>query len=1050
MRGSSYVELPEPIKKKRAIINVQNLDHACFAWAITSALRIPKGLPQRVSSYPHYNTVADFSELNFPVNLKDISNFEAKNEISINVYGLEDRFDGQITRHEIVGPLYFTKQKKMVHINLLLITTDDGNAHYCWIKNLSRLISSQGRSGYLSRSYICEGCLVFFSSNEKLQRHINEDCMQVKAIFPTTAPKINKYGNELPGNILMFDKFEKQLKTPFVIYADFEAALRPIQYAEPNPSHGYTVKCFEHQPYSYAYYIKCSYDDNLSKLVLYRGEDAASTFVKSIEDDVKFIYKSYLSTPVEMKELTKEEQQNFNDARICHICEKEFENSVHDVRVRDHDHRTGLYRGAAHILCNVNYKEPRFIPIIFHNLSSYDAHLFVKSLALEKEEVDVIAQNKEKYISFSKRIHVGDTIDLNGKLRKVFYKLRFLDSFRFMSSSLLKLASYLEDDQCKEIRRYFSDEKFKLVRQKGVFPYSYVTSTEVLNTTTLPSKDDFYDILSDSHISDDEYLRAKNTWNTFQCTSLGEYSDIYIQSDVLLLADVFENFRNICLSNYSLDPALYFTAPALSWDAMLRMTGVHLELLTDADMFHFFKKGIRGGVSVCCKRMDIANNQFLPNFNPDETQKHILYMDATNLYGYAMTSMLPLGDFEWLTNEELDAINVEALDDDGDMGYIFEVDLEYPKDLHDLHNDFPFCAEHVIPPHSKYSKLIPNLTDKRNYIIHYTTLKQCIQHGLILHKIRRGIKFTQSRWLKKYIDFNTLKRNEATNEFFKQFYKLMVNSIFGKTMENVENRLNIKLVTHWENIYRRLGAAAYIAKPNFKSCKIFSDSLTAIQLSQVSIEYAKPVYVGFTILEVAKKVMYDFYYGFLKPTYCDNISLLYTDTDSLIVSITNSNIYDDIKNNLSLFDTSNYKEDNQHGIPRGLPALGKMKDEYAGRIIECFYGTGAKAYCIKLLGKEVKTAKGVKRSVIDKTLSVCDYRDTVEGGATVLRNMYVFRSELHTMYTELRNKVALSCKDDKRYILADKFNTLAWGHYKIQENYGMEELLRTVLEHCEN
>lgn len=325
-------------------------------------------------------------------------------------------------------------------------------------------------------------------------------------------------------------------------------------------------------------------------------------------------------------------------------------------------------------------------------------------------------------------------------------------------------------------------------------------------------------------------------------------------------------------------------------------------------------------------------------------------------------------------------------------------------------------------------------------------MKQCINNGLKLRGIRRGIRFKQSNWLKKYIDFNTAKRNESTNEFFIEFYKLMVNSVFGKTMENVENRVNIKLVSHWETIHKKLGAEAYIAKPNFKSCRIFCESLTAIELAHVRVEYVKPIYVGFTILELAKRVMYDFFYNFLKPLYGTEVSLLYTDTDSLIISVENYNVYDDIKQHLYMFNTSNYTEGNIHGIPRSLPMLGKMKDEYAGSIIECFYGTGAKAYCVKLLDKTIKTAKGVKKYVIQKNLSVTDYRNVVEDDASILRRMYVFRSELHTMYTELKNKVALSSKDDKRYILPDKCNTLAWGHYKINEIVRAENLENLVLE----
>lgn len=584
MRASSFIDLPQGIKAKKAVINVQNRDEACFAWAITSALRQPNGLPQRTSSYPHYDTVADFSDITFPMKLKEISKFEVKNNISVNVYGLESNFNGERMVNEVVGPLHFTKQRRMVHINLLLISTED-QSHYCWIKNLSRLVSSQkSRNGH--EKYICEGCLIYFTTEEKLTRHQGEDCNQLKAVLPGNELKINKFGEIVPENILQFEKFEKQLKIPFIIYADFEALLKPVHTSIPDPTKPFTVKCFEHVPYSFAYYVKCSFDENLSKLELYRGENAGIEFMKRLENDIKLMYKYYLGKVREMIPLNDEEKKNYEEATTCHICDKPIENVLE--KVCDHDHMSGAYRGAAHMTCNINYKEPKFVPIVFHNLSNYDSHLFIKTFALENEDVEVIAQNKEKYISFSKRLHVGDIIDCKGKKRKVFYKLRFIDSFRFMNCSLEKLASYLEDEQCKEIYKYYKEEKFQLIRQKGIFPYNFLTSFDKLSYQELPSKEEFYDIISENHVSEVDYARAKRVWDVFSCQNLGQYSDVYLTSDVLLLADVFENFRILCLENYKLDPAHYFTAPGLSWDAMLRMTGVKLELLTDIDMLHFF------------------------------------------------------------------------------------------------------------------------------------------------------------------------------------------------------------------------------------------------------------------------------------------------------------------------------------------------------------------------------------------------------------------------------------------------------------------------------
>lgn len=1026
--ASSYIRLPKSIENKRAVLNIRNNDDKCFAYAVNAAIFPANGPPDEVSSYPHYSTLLRFDGINFPVKLNDIHKFEILNNISINVFGINNQYkDGKMVS-EIVGPLHFTNKRQNTHVNLLLVTDIEGNTHYTLIKDLSRLVSRQ-RSKHHGRNYICDGCLLFFYSPEKLHAHEKNDCNHLCTILPDPEPKINKCGELIAGNILKFVNFEKQLSVPFVIYADFESLLKPIHCNEPSDSKSFSVKTYQHEPYSFCIYLKCNFDDNLSKLEYYRGIDAVEVFVKRLDELVLQLYQNHLKNIVEMKPLSQDQQNIFNNSQICHICDNPFENG--DEKVRDHCHLTGNFRGAAHSHCNLNFKIPTFIPVFFHNLTNYDSHLFIKKLALKKESIQVLAQNKEKYITFSKQILVDKTNDK--KPKKTFIKLRFVDSFRFLPASLDKLSQTLETHQCVEVRKFYTDDQqFNLLRRKGVFPYSYVDSMEKLDDAELPSRDEFFNILSGESISQEDYDRACDVWNTFNCRTLGEYSDIYLISDVLLLADIFENFRQICLQIYKLDPAQYLTAPSLSWDAMLRKTGIELELLTDIDMLHFFRKGIRGGVSQCSNRKAIANNPFIPNYNPSEPNSYILYLDATNLYGCSMSQCLPTGDFRWLNNDEIENFDCSIIDDNSPKGYILEVDLEYPQHLHDKHNDLPFCPENIVPPDSKNSKLILNLHDKQKYILHYRNLKQCLEHGLILKKIHRIVEFSQSAWLKAYIDLNTELRNSSKNAFERDFFKFLINSIFGKTMENVDNRVDVKLVSHWRNSIGSVGAEGLIAKPNFKSCTVFSENLVAIQMSLLKIFYDKPLYVGFTILDISKTIIYNFFYNFIKKQYGDKASLCYTDTDSLILQIHTNNVYDDIKENIELFDTSNFSIPNVHNIPKTQSVVGKMKDEYSGMPIEGFFGTGAKAYCVKVNDSVIKKAKGVTKSVIKNQLHLVDYKQIVEDGGLIYRKMYVFSSHLHTIYTELKNKVALSAQDDKRYVIPGSTKTLAWGHYSIR------------------
>lgn len=386
LRASSYIPLPMQIQRKKAVVNIQNNDELCFGWAVTSAICEANGPSNRTSSYPDCRQFLKFKDIQFPVRLRDISKFEKYNpQLSINVYGLEKIFKNNFTKFEIVGPLYYSSYKNRVHINLLLFTNEEGNSHYCWIKDLSRLVSRQitSRDG---AKHFCDGCLHYFRTDVQLMSHRRFDCNHVYTKLPTTELIMNARGGVMPENILTFNNFQKQLKVPFVIYADFETILAPLDTGNPVPNPGgpYTVTTCEHKPYSFAYFVKCSYDDNFSKFEIYRGEDAVDVFIQRLDRDVYNIYLNCLKHVVPMKDLVPAEIQNFNDAVSCHICDRPFDGF--DVKVKDHDHLSGGYRGAAHSICNLNYKIPKFIPVFFHNLN-YDSHLFVKKLAQNNEDM---------------------------------------------------------------------------------------------------------------------------------------------------------------------------------------------------------------------------------------------------------------------------------------------------------------------------------------------------------------------------------------------------------------------------------------------------------------------------------------------------------------------------------------------------------------------------------------------------------------------------------------------------------------------------------------
>ena len=370
--------------------------------------------------------------------------------------------------------------------------------------------------------------------------------------------------------------------------------------------------------------------------------------------------------------------------------------------------------------------------MIFHDLSGYDAHLFIRELSKHTGKMGVIAKNKEDYISFSIKVEVGTRIDKYGMGVPVEIDLRFIDSFRFMSSSLESLVNNLSRGG-HEFRGFasYARQQRSLLVGKEVYPYEYMDSWSKFFEVRLPPIEEFYSRLNMSGISDDDYEHAKNVWEEFKWRNLGEYHDLYLCTDVTLLSNVFEKFREVCLENYGLDPAHFYTAPGLAWQACLKKTGIILDLITDPDMLLMFKRGIRGGITQVVKRYTRANNKYMNDYDKDQPSRYLQYLDANNLYGWAMSQLLPTDGFKWvdIKPEEVKALLVRE-----DRGYLMEVDVLYPRELHDDHNDLPFMCSRMkigggpMDPASRVEELVTNLYYKKKYVIH---IKHCNRHWIM-------------------------------------------------------------------------------------------------------------------------------------------------------------------------------------------------------------------------------------------------------------------------------------------------------------------------------
>ncbi len=570
------------------------------------------------------------------------------------------------------------------------------------------------------------------------------------------------------------------------------------------------------------------------------------------------------------------------------------------------------------------------------------------------------------------------------------------------------------------------EELLSLLKQKGVFPYDYMSDFSKLSATSLPPKDTFYSQLYKSGISDEDYVHAQKVWEAFGCKTMRDYHDLYLKTDVLLLADIMSEFRRVCKRVYGLDALHYYTAPGLAWDAMLKYTKIELDLISDPNMYQMIEKGIRGGISTIMKRYTKANNKHTKGYDKDKMSIYIPYLDANNLYGWAMSKPLPYKNFCWMSEDELGNWQSKPC--------ILEVDLEYPKELHDLHNEYPLAPEQL-----QIKKLVPNLHDKKKYVLHHENLKLYLRLGLKITKIHRGITFAEQIFMKKYIDLNTELRKRGTTDFEKDFFKLMNNSVFGKRMENVRNRINVKLVIN------KKACNKLAKKSNFKSANIFHENLIAVHMKKTTVRFDKPIQIGMSILDLSKTLMYRFHYDYVKPKWGNKAALLFTDTDSLCYEIQTNDFCDDIKNDASKwFDMSNYEKDHPLFNEKNKKQVGFMKDECGGNQILRFIGLRSKLYAYEVdrlrnndkeweYNVQKKKCKGIREYVIKKEITIEDYEECLFSGKPQFRTMNTIRSRRHDVGTERINKTALSADDDKRIISEDGIHTLAIGHKSLRK-----------------
>ena len=648
MVGSSYIELPAWIHNKNAIINPKNDDDNCFKWACGIGLylqtidsdikhieRLPKCLQEFCQSINLENI-----DIPIKVNNRTYNKILDQNDFTFNVYSYDDfseyneLVDDDKKKDCIIFPLFVVDQPKSKHVNLFYHSIideklDERKSHYTYIKDINKLLFKINKHN--SKTHVCLKCLHNFSSEKLLNEHLSDNlCTKkdgpVKCVYPAE------------GSVVEFKSFQKQLKAPFAIYADFECLT--TEYHKEGVQ---TAEYQKHIPSSYGFKVVSEFNDSLSfNLEIYRGDKVVPHFLNRLFEIEKNILQLVsLNKPLKMSD---NDNKKHKESDYCHICKTPFIGG--EKKIRDHCHITGRYRGAAHDRCNINFNYKNYyIPVFIHNSKGYDTHLIMQHIAqYENKRIECIPKTEEKYTCFS----IG--------------KLRFLDSLAFLNSSLSSLVDNLAGVSEKNLEpninnfpitvEHFKDlslDKIKLLIRKGVYPYDYINNSERFNETQLPPKNAFFSSLTNQHISDNDYMHAVNVWNKLKIKNLGEYNDLYLKTDVLLLADVFESFRKMYLEYYALDPCHYVTLPAFGWDASLRLHNKKLELFSgkQSSMYLKTEDSIRGGISMIVNKYSKANNKYLRSYDKNKPSTYIIYLDANNLYGWAISQPLPFGDYKY-------------------------------------------------------------------------------------------------------------------------------------------------------------------------------------------------------------------------------------------------------------------------------------------------------------------------------------------------------------------------------------------------------------------
>lgn len=1126
-RAHKWLPLPEVIANKKAVINIQNKCDQCFLFNIALHEQFVKNgnkAPDNAHRPSHYTErVKQLKE-----ELRDIYNtdegldlyrhhlvipkIEDRLKLRIPIltyYKIGDKYEYKLNRaskrqyDDVMVLLYIPTASELNEIEKDIESSyhdpeeeedmDNNNeeelsevkftGHVAYVTNINALMCSSIASDKHKRFW-CGWCFKQWRSKTQYEEHIqrNGACItevpKTELVFPT------------PDNAYVKQpRVEKYIEKDFVIYCDFEAFTNEKTNNEHEVnSAGFFTHCLTNPDFT---------DKQVTILKLEGGESQQQFFCR-FWDQLWSIWYACAAKMQRFKQIgkmkiTPEQEQQHKEAKTCHLCKCEFgegedfpglehimlSKENQNIKVRHHNHCNGLYQFAACRKCNLKIRLDYKICVIFHNASGYDVKFILRHLTDTAKLSDDDKQPRISILSQSSEKTISVTIS----------KFVFLDSLRFIPASLDALVSKLTLDKFESTKRVFGD-KWQLFCRKGIYPYSWVESiTQMEETKALPPIEAFYNKLREERCSYDDYEYAKTVWNETDCNTFFDYHKKYLIADIVLLADVFTNFRRDIIKLSGLDPVGYHTLPSLSWDISVMKSDYNIELFNNeqADMYNWLLA--TGGFCCLVKRHSVANNKYLQNYNPKLPPIYIIVVDINSLYPYVLTKRQPQGDFRWENPPfffqqdkdgyctALEQYILDFLGEEASRGYFFEIDYHYPPELHKKHADLPFFAkktviqEEDLSPYAKKTKeelginkldktqkLVCDLRDGQNLKIHHDYLRLGLEQGLRITKCHKVLSFRQEPIFEKYMREMYQKRVESQDETFRDTVKLSMNAVSGKTLTREADFTKITLTNRGSIHQLRVDSDYGCARVK----EFLNNDYVLIESFNAKNNITKPRAIGASLMDMSKTVVYDYYYNFLKPKYDDKVRLLYTDTDSFYFEVETEDYFKDMA------------EDRNFDKYHSQTELGKMKHEVMlpYQITE-FIGLRSKMYSYKvekiitpieqipaMIKEKFYSSKKPKSLICSKAKGISlrgaifvnrdgdrvelnegdDTRDIVtikhhqyrQALYNKLPDLYIKQQSFKSKNMKITNhttcKKGFNCFDTKRWICDDGIHTLPYGY----------------------